>query len=530
MKSADYWRQRSEAVEAQAHARAQASIALIEQWFLEAQREVQKEIESWYTRFAASEGLSLSDARKLLNSRELEEFRWTVEQYVKAGASGDPRWAKQLENASARFHVSRLEAVQLQMQQQLERLYGNQLDEMESLFRHVAGDTYTRTAFDLMQGIGVGWDITAPDEKVLDRILSTPWTTDNATFRDRCWTMKDELRAQLQKDLTQGLMTGKPPLEISKGIEKRFGVSRYKAARLVNTETTYFNAVSSQQCYKDLDVERFEVIVTLDDTTCEICGKMDGKILPMPQYEPGVTVPPYHPNCRCTTAPAIDPEFAGERAARAEDGKVYYVPSNMTYEEWQDRFVTGKSTDINSKQFLFRADTPIKPTNPIYDFEEITQEWVSNPITPAVRVDALTFERDGVRYTVHGKDVVLDHDNHEKAVADLLSSRLNCPVYLLPRVNKPEGIRSPDIFMSGKVYDMKTAKKTISKGPIFKRVKDGVPQAQNSIIDITFEHLSEDVIKREIERVYHSADTRSIDVVILVDDMEIRHIYRRKKR
>lgn len=341
MRSADYWRQRSEAVEAQAHARAQASIALIEQWFLEAQREVQKEIESWYARFAASEGLSLSDARKLLNSRELEEFRWTVEQYVKAGSSGDPRWAKQLENASARFHVSRLEAVQLQMQQQLERLYGNQLDEMESLFRQVAGDTYTRTAFDLMQGIGVGWDITVPDEKVLDKILSTPWTTDNATFRDRCWTMKDELRAQLQKDLTQGLMTGKPPLEISKGIEKRFGVSRYKAARLVNTETTYFNAVSSQQCYKDLDVERFEVIVTLDDTTCEICGKMDGKILPMPQYEPGVTVPPYHPNCRCTTAPAIDPEFAGERAARSDDGEVYYVPSDMTYPEWKEKFVEG---------------------------------------------------------------------------------------------------------------------------------------------------------------------------------------------
>ena len=66
-------------------------------------------------------------------------------------------------------------------------------------------------------------------------------------------------------------------------------------------------------------------------------------MIPLSQYEPGVTVPPFHPNCRGTTAPAIDPKYAGERAARNADGDVYYVPANMKYADWVQTFVNGGS-------------------------------------------------------------------------------------------------------------------------------------------------------------------------------------------
>ncbi len=107
---------------------------------------------------------------------------------------------------------------------------------------------------------------------------------------------------------------------------------------MVNTETTYFNAVAAKECYKDLDVEMVEIIETLDSHICSICGGLDGTVIPISQCEPGVTVPPFHPNCRGTTAPAIDPKYAGERAARNDDGDVYYVPGDMTYDEWKSKF------------------------------------------------------------------------------------------------------------------------------------------------------------------------------------------------
>lgn len=345
MNNADYWRGRFSILEDSAHREAQQTIQAMEEMYLDAQRSVQKEIESWYARFADNNQISLTDARKWLTAGQLEEFHWTVEQYIKIGeqAGLDAAWLKKLENASARFHISRLEAVQTGIQQQLELLYGNQVDSLDALLKKVVGNGYTHTAFEVQKGVGLGWDITGLDQKKLETLLSKPWTTDGRTFRDRCWLNKNDLVGSVSKSLTQGLLRGDSPAKITTAIQKQFGVHRYKAGRLVNTETTYFNAVATKECYKDLDVEMVEIIETLDSHTCSICGGLDGKVIPISQYEPGVTVPPFHPNCRGTTAPAIDPKYAGERAARNADGDVYYVPANMKYADWVQTFVNGGS-------------------------------------------------------------------------------------------------------------------------------------------------------------------------------------------
>ena len=345
MRNADYWRGRFSILEDSAHREAQKTIQDMEELYLDAQRSVQKEIESWYARFAVNNQISLTDARKWLTAGQLEEFHWSVEQYIKIGeqAGLDAAWLKKLENASTRFHISRLEAVQTGIQQQLELLYGNQVDSLDALLKKVVGNGYTHTAFEVQKGVGLGWDITGLDQKKLETLLSKPWTTDGRTFRDRCWLNKNDLMGSVSKSLTQGLLRGDSPAKITTAIQKQFGVHRYKAGRLVNTETTYFNAVATKECYKDLDVEMVEIIETLDSHTCSICGGLDGKVIPISQYEPGVTVPPFHPNCRGTTAPAIDPKYAGERAARNADGDVYYVPANMKYADWVQTFVNGGS-------------------------------------------------------------------------------------------------------------------------------------------------------------------------------------------
>lgn len=345
MRNADYWRGRFSILEDSAHREAQRTIQDMEELYLDAQRSVQKEIESWYARFADNNQISLTDARKWLTAGQLEEFHWTVEQYIKIGeqAGLDAAWLKKLENASARFHISRLESVQMGIQQQLELLYGNQVDSLDALLKKVVGNGYTHTAFEVQKGVGLGWDITGLDQKKLETLLSKPWTTDGRTFRDRCWLNKNDLVGSVSKSLTQGLLRGDSPAKITTAIQKQFGVHRYKAGRLANTETTYFNAVATKECYKDLDVEMVEIIETLDSHTCSICGGLDGKVIPISQYEPGVTVPPFHPNCRGTTAPAIDPKYAGERAARNADGNVYYVPANMKYADWVQTFVNGGS-------------------------------------------------------------------------------------------------------------------------------------------------------------------------------------------
>lgn len=343
MKNAEYWRERFSILEESAHNRGMQYLRESEKIFIDAQRQVQADIERWYGRFAKNNGISLVEARKMLSVGQLEEFRWTVDRYIKIGKKNNlsSEWVKKLENASAKFHVSRLESIQLQIQQQIELLYGNQLDGIDALLREIVSNGYTRTAYEIQKGIGLGWDITALDQRRLDLLLSKPWTTDGRTFSDRIWLKKQELVGSVHRELTQGLLRGDSPQRIAEAIKKQFGVSQYQAERLVHTETSYFNAVAIRESYRELDISQVEVIETLDSRTCAVCGDMDGQVVLLSQYEPGVTVPPYHPNCRGTTAPYYD-DMPGERAARKEKGKVYYVPANMTYKDWEKAFVSSR--------------------------------------------------------------------------------------------------------------------------------------------------------------------------------------------
>ena len=169
MKSADYWRGRFSILADAAHRDTGSYINDLETMYRNAERTVQADLERWYGRFATNNGISLTDARKMLTTGQMDEFRWTVDQYIKIGeqANLSPEWLKKLENASARFHVSRLETIQLQIQQQMELLYGGQLDGLDGLLKDVVSNGYTRTAFEIQKGLGLGWDIT-PDPRAFE--------------------------------------------------------------------------------------------------------------------------------------------------------------------------------------------------------------------------------------------------------------------------------------------------------------------------------------------------------------------------
>ena len=95
----------------------------------------------------------------------------------------------------------------------------------------------------------------------------------------------------VNKELIQGMLRGDPLAKTITAIQKRFGTSRYKARRLVHTETSYFNAVSKIQMYKDLGVDQIEIVETLDSRTCSICQPLDGTVIPLTQYGTGGDCP-----------------------------------------------------------------------------------------------------------------------------------------------------------------------------------------------------------------------------------------------
>ena len=344
-RESEYWAERWVQLEDSTHRTADETMTVIDDAYRQAEREVEQQLSTWYQRFADNNGIvDLAEARRVLDAGELKEFRWTVEQYIQHGRENgiSADWSRELENASARFHITRLEALRLNIQQSAEVLFGNQLDHVDDMMRQTYMGSYLHTAFMIQTGAGVGWNVAMLNQGAIQAAVNRPWAYDGRNFSDRIWANKTALINELQRSLTQSLMTENTCDKTIDALMKRFGVSRNQAARLVYTENAYIQSVAQGDSYRATGVKKFIFIATLDDRTSDICREMDGQVFDMKDYQPGETVPPLHPWCRSCTAPHYD-DLAriGERAARDPDtGKTYYVPREMKYPEWKQTSLT----------------------------------------------------------------------------------------------------------------------------------------------------------------------------------------------
>ena len=346
MQNSEYWKLRFEQLEASQNGQGAAAVAEIERQYKEAQKQIEGQISRWYQRFADNNGISLAEARQYLKGAALKEFKWDVQDYIKYGQDNALMggWMKELENASAKYHISKLEALKIQTQQSLEVMFSKQMGTVTGAMGDIFESGYYHTAYELQKGFNIGWDIAGLDQSQIEKVLAKPWAVDGKNFSERIWTNKEKLISELHGELTQNIMLGADPQKAIDSLAKKMKTSRYNAGRLIMTEEAYFSSAAQKDCFEELGVEQFEIVATLDSHTSDICRSLDGKHFPMKDYQPGVTAPPFHVFCRSTTVPYFDEDFGdiGERAARDEEtGKTYYIPDDMNYQDWKETFVDG---------------------------------------------------------------------------------------------------------------------------------------------------------------------------------------------
>lgn len=353
MTNAEYWKQRFTQLEAAQNRKGATAYLEMEKQYKAAQNELEAQIARWYQRFADSNGISLAQAKQWLKGQDLAEFKWDVKEYIKYGKENaiNGAWMQELENASSKFHISRLEALQIQTQNSLETMFAQQMGTMKKALSDVYASGYYHTAYTVQQGFGLGWDIAGLDQAQIEKVLSKPWAVDGYNFSTRIWNSKTKLIGEVHNELSKNLLTGADPQKAIDSLAKKMGTSKSNTGRLVMTEQAYFNSAAQKDCFNDLDVEEYEIVATLDSHTSDICRSLDGKVFKMSDYKPGVTAPPFHVYCRSTTAPHFKDNFdAGERAARGADGKTYYVPDDVTYSEWKKAFVDGDKSGFAEVQ------------------------------------------------------------------------------------------------------------------------------------------------------------------------------------
>ena len=329
--------------------------AHIEREYRSAIREIDKQIRAWYQRVATNNSVSYADAKKLLTKDELSEFKWDVREYMRhAWENADGSWNQMLENASARVHISRLDALKIQLQQRVQELADKQINIIRKATGKAFSESYYHTAFEVQSEARVGVTMQGIDKARLEVILRRPWTVDGKNFVARCWSDKNRLVNILNRELTRMVATGEQPRRAIDKIAKEFNTSKANAGRLVNTEAAHAASEAQKQTFTELKVERYMIVATLSTTTCSECGDEDGLFYPMSEFNPGVTAPPFHPNCRCTTKPYDEDveKFAMRIYRDPETRKTNYVPANMNYKAWKAIYVDKTMTTAEWSESL----------------------------------------------------------------------------------------------------------------------------------------------------------------------------------
>ena len=297
--SNNYWTKRFEEEEKQRNISNKAYAKEIEKQYKIAENKIKSDIEKWYIRIANNNQISLADAKKLLTKDELKEFKWTLAEYTQKAKSG--AWKKELENASARIHIKRLEALQLQVQNSIETLRNKENEMLEDYLIKNYEDTYYHSLYEISKGLNLKTSFATLDKNKINQVIGKPWLSDGKTFSDRIWQDKEQLINTLRTKITQSFITGSTLDEavedISKFVSDKIKNKEYVARRLLETESAAYASKAQIEAFKSIDVEKYEIVATLDLHTSEICQEMDGKVFNISDQEIGVTVPPFHTHC-----------------------------------------------------------------------------------------------------------------------------------------------------------------------------------------------------------------------------------------
>ncbi len=163
-------------------------------------------------------------------------------------------------------------------------------------------------------------------------------------------------------------------------------------------------------------------------------------------------------------------------------------------------------------------------------YRDVTLDWYADAAPNSHVVQDLTkYTVNSVTYEVDGHNVVLDHSAHEKEIAQLLEREFGGELFMVPRVNNPQGISTPDYLFRGKGYDLKTMGADAGSNTIYNRVKKAKKQSHNFIIDVTAAvKLDDQTIDNQIGKLFWSKESQFVDEIVVIRNGKIVKIVKRK--
>ncbi len=207
----------------------------------------------------------------------------------------------------------------------------------------------------------------------------------------------------------------------------------------------------------------------------------------------------------------------------------HYKKASLKAREWQDRLSTFTEENNLKRDYSREHIKDYKAFNiEESKYLDITEKTLNNGNQKYKLKEQLYYvDEEGNRYNADGKYVILNPTEREKEVANMLGSLYGGKIKIIPRINEPQNIKTPDYIVKNKRYDLKQISGN-GKYVIQGNLKGKQKQADNFVIDITKSKMSTDEAIRQIKNIYNSKHFLWLDRIILLKDKEFLKIYKRK--
>ena len=342
MKNKDYWTKRKANLIYEQMDKAEKQADKFDEIYKQSKAYLDKQINKVFDKFQRDYGLSERDARQVLKNmkdqKDLNELRKVLE-----ARPNDPniqRLLADLDSPAYAYRMKRLERLSADLDLMRSSIYLSEKKGSDAFYSDLMKDSYYKATFDLQQQTGLAYSFSDLPETEIKRLQGLKWTGE--AYSDRIWSNTGALASSVKDELLVSLMTGRSVKDTSQVIAERFEVGQNKARRLIRTESAFFHNQMELLSYEDAEITKYRFVAVLDKRTSHICQEYDNKVYDTNKAEPGVNYPPLHPWCRSTTIAHdddIDYSKLERRARNPETGKVEYVPADMTYKEWYDKYV-----------------------------------------------------------------------------------------------------------------------------------------------------------------------------------------------
>ena len=162
-------------------------------------------------------------------------------------------------------------------------------------------------------------------------------------------------------------------------------------------------------------------------------------------------------------------------------------------------------------------------TNKQINYKDITSNFIQSK-KYKVKEQQYYKDEQGNKYKVDGKKVVITPSKREKEVANMLGKIYGGQVNIIPRVNEPANIKTPDYIVNNQRFDLKEIEGN-GKNTLDGAIKKQKRQANNFIFDITRTEMNRYEAIKQIDKIYNSKYRDWVNIIVLIDANTILKVF-----